>query len=110
MNRAAGGTLDQTVTLVLVDNFGEPISEPVAGWMRFVAASGTQLDWHFESQFLLVANRSSMANRLRPPTAAYIRGAVHAYVDDILYAWHELPRSMEAGDSLTLPIQGGCYE
>ena len=109
MSRAAGGQFDQPVTLVLVDNFGEPISEPVTGWMRFIAASCAQLDWHFESQFPLVANRSSRLWGSPPPTP-YIRGAVHAYVNDVLYAWHELPRSMEAGDSLTLPIQGGVLK
>jgi hypothetical protein len=104
MNRAAGGTLDQLVTLVLVDDAGETASDAVDGWIRFIAESGTQLDWHFEAASPLVANQPSMSGSSTP---TYARGAVHAYVDDVLYAWHELPRLMTVGETLTLPGTGG---
>jgi hypothetical protein len=100
MTRAAGGTLDQPVTLVLVDDAGEPISEPVVGWLRFVAESPSQLVWHLESPSPLVTSRSSRSGSNAP---IYCRGAVHAYVNNVLYCWHDLPQSMAAGEILTLP-------
>lgn len=99
---AAGGTLDQAVTLVLVDDVGNSASEPVDGFIRFIAVSGTQLDWHFESQSSLVADRSLRSGN---PLLTYARGAVHAYVNDVLYAWQEAPHTMLVGDILPLPIQ-----
>jgi hypothetical protein len=94
--------LDQPVTLVLVDDVDEPASEPVAGWIRYVGASGDQLNYHFESPFPLVATRSLMSGKVK---GTHPRGAVMAYVDGVLFAWCNMPRLLDAGDSWDLGVK-----